>query len=343
MVEINAILVSQIQPRDEKEKEAIQFVRFEMNEIRNGLNHLELASAEEEEDVIKVATENVKSLSNILKSKLDGLKDQPNKSENTKSMELKIQSMVDALQSSILNPPLSSCLIPNMSFANSVMSEINVNDSKNPFDIKIPLSLTQINSTKKNKKIESLENTITKKDVIIQNLQKNVQSLEASTEASANKTKKRTSAEEDYKKSLGEKDREIECVKQLNADITKKHNDLLSQLSQRDELILKLKVQLQFEDKKENVDVKDLKLKNSELIKDIEREQEARAKELAEKLDLFNENQYLIKQLDSSESKRNELQCEIYKIEDNEISFQQTLGLLKLTKKWVNSILTQCL
>lgn len=333
MVEINAILVGQIQPRDEKEKEAIQFVRFEMNEIRSGLNHLELASVEEEEDVIKVAIENVQSLSNILKSKLDGLKDQPNKSENMKSMELKIQIMVDALQSSILNPPLSSRLNPNTSFANSAMSEININDSKNPFDIKIPLSLTRVNSTKKNKKIESLENTITKKDVLIQNLQKNIQFLEAPIEATANENKKQASAEENYKKSLDEKDHEIERVKKLNADITEKHKIILSQLSQRDELILKLKVQLQFEDQKETVDVKDLKFKNSELIKELEHEQETRTKVLAEKFDLFNENQYLIKQLDMSETQRNKLQREMYKNEDIENSYQHTLELLELTKK----------
>lgn len=332
MVDINATLVSHIQPRDEQEKLAIEFARFEINEMRSSSNEIELSSPEEDGAFEKKVTEYVQGLTNILKSKLVGLRDKPNKSENTKSTELKIQKMVEAL-GFVLVPP-SFHLIPDDKASMSALSLIN--NAKNPFDIKIPLNITRsqsrdaLNKTLKAKELTSLENKITLKDQVIEDLQKKILSLQASAVASD----QQTNIISNLKASLKEKDEEIASLKQVNIELSENYEKILDLCNERDELIKKLQVQLQVEEEKaENENMDKLKLINSKQLQDMQHMMEAQRILDQEKLKLSRANNYLMTELEKSEKLRNDLERELYEKEDNNGSYQLSLNLLEEAKK----------
>lgn len=238
---------------------------------------------------------------------------QPNKSGNTESKEPKVQKMV------VLSPqPL------NISSITSFTSEGSI--AWNPIDIKIPLSITGYHS--KAKALLSLQNLVMQKDQTIQNLKRIIESFEISADQPKLET-----VIEDHMKSLEEKNSEIVSLKQLNIDISNINKTLLNEMTQKDELILTLNVQLkELEQEKEN-EFKKLKIKNSELHQEIERCQQDFDDIVEEKIKRAEENSYLISKLESSEKIRIDLQRELYASENKENNNFNTLNLLEETKK----------
>lgn len=319
MVDLQAILVSRIEPKSEIEKEAVEFVRSELDEMRFESNEVELASPGVEEDLLKVAEKTVKGLAEFLKSKLVVFEDQPNKSETTKTLELKVQKIVQALDG-VLNPS-NERPNPNVSTASSFISENN----KTKLDIKIPLSVSR-NRTRDSikSKVALLEDAGTQKDQIIKDFQKKVQSLEASI---SEFKKQSNTAKENIK--------EIVDLKQLNSDITEKYKSLMDQFNQLKEFNSEVQQKLD-EQTKTGDGLQTLRIKNSELLEENQRIMSAYREEVDGRIKDIEDKSFVMSQLERSEKLRNELQHDFYLKEDLHSSNDFLRSELEVVKKWVH-------
>lgn len=322
--------------RSDQEKEIIEFIRSELDQLRSTTKEQHISSEDNLEILVK-AEEIIQTLAQIIQEKLKELKIQPKGSKASNCFEIKAEKIFKGLND-ILKP------LKQETTNSTVEREDSEKSDKNPFDIDFASfpQAKQLLATAERKsqlnEISKLESDVKQKDEHIQSLEQELRSLNDVLDATKTEMMEKARSIEASEVKLQMKTDEFNCLKRTMDEAERIFNfqktgfvemDKVYKISimEHEETIRELMKQL--EDASQASDKKNLLLQNSNLLQEIEVIHKTQNEILKDKMEVDELNRRLM-----SEMERVNKLC--ISLENENLTLRDDLTKSKCDNKQIN-------